>query len=145
MGLLTEQTVAAEVLYYGLWMQDIGASFDDEPAPDAAFGSGGGSRVVIHSGGHTHTARLHAQVWDAEPPAAPGRWEESQQTQIDAPAGELRLRTYGAMTPELIALGEAGRTWNVRIQVSGRAEVKKLAALDVPDGIEQYLLQFWPV
>ncbi|GAA2340255.1 hypothetical protein OKJ48_20525 [Streptomyces kunmingensis] len=144
MGLLAEQTVAAEVMYYGLWMQDIGASFDDEPAPNASFGSASDSRVVMHSGGHTHTASLRAEVWDEEPPAAPRPWEFPEQTQIEAPAGELRLRTYGAMTPELIALGKGGRTWNVRIQVSDREEVEKLAELDVPEGVEQYLVQFWP-
>ncbi|MFJ8955210.1 hypothetical protein ACIRO1_34470 [Streptomyces sp. NPDC102381] len=145
MGLLAEQRLDAEVMFYGLWMQDTGASFDDEPAPDAPFASSAGARVVIHSAGHTHTADLRAEVWDEEPPQPPGEWEESAQTQIDAPAGQLRLWTYAAVSKEDILLGQPGRTWNVRVQARGRREVHALAQLDVPEGVEHYLVQFWPV
>ncbi|PJN06105.1 hypothetical protein CG723_40880 [Streptomyces sp. CB01635] len=144
MGLLATQHLDAEVMFYGLWMEDIGASFDDEPKPDAPFGSSTGGRVVIHSGGHTHTADFCAEVWDEEPPEAPGPWEKVAQTQIDAPAGQVRLWTYAAMTKEDIVLGQPGRTWRVRVHVRGREEVHKLAQLDVPEGIEHYLVQFWP-
>ena len=64
MGPLSEQRLDAEVMFYGLWMQDIGASFADEPAADTPFGSSDGARLVTHSAGHTHTAELAAEVWD---------------------------------------------------------------------------------
>ncbi|MGW7207605.1 MULTISPECIES: hypothetical protein [unclassified Streptomyces] len=145
MGLLARQHLDAEVMFYGLWMEDVGASFDDEPRPDEPFGSSSGGRVVIHSGGHTHTADFCAEVWDEKPPAVPGPWEELTQTQIDAPAGQVRLWTYAGMTKEDIVLGQPGRTWGVRVHVRGRQEVRRLAELDVPEGIEHYLVQFWPV
>ncbi|MET8471987.1 hypothetical protein ABZY90_22010 [Streptomyces sp. NPDC006422] len=145
MGLLTAQRLDAEVMFYGLWMQDIGASFDDEPAADTPFGSSDGARLVIHSAGHTHTADLRAEVRDEEPPAAPGEWDVSADARIDAPEGRLRLWTYAAVSKEDIHLGRPGRTWNVRVRVRGRDEVFALAQHDVPEGVECYLVQFWPV
>lgn len=144
MGRLATQHVSAEVMFYALWMQDVGASFDDEPAPDVSFGTSDRGRVAIPSGGHSHTADFNAEVWDEEPPAAPGPWDEVAQTQIDAPAGDVRLWTYGAMTQPDISLGRSGLMWNVRVHVRGREEVRRLAELDVPEGVEQYLVQFWP-
>jgi hypothetical protein len=46
MGPLATQHLGAEVMFYGLWMEDVGASFDDEPKPDAPFGSSTGGRVA---------------------------------------------------------------------------------------------------
>ncbi|MEB8342571.1 hypothetical protein [Streptomyces endophyticus] len=145
MRLLAEQCLDAEVMFYGLWMQDVGASFDDEPMSDAPFASSAGARVVVHSAGHTHSADFRAEVWDEEPPPAPGSWEETVQTRIDAPAGRLRLWTYAAASREDILLGRPGLTWGVRVQVRGRNEVRALAQLGVPEGVEHYLAQFWPL
>ncbi|MFB6756316.1 hypothetical protein ACFCX6_35965 [Streptomyces sp. NPDC056353] len=144
MGLLTTQQLDAEVCFYGLWMQDSTVSFDDEPAQDAPFGSASGARLVIHSAGHTHTASFRAEVWDEAPPQMSGLWEQQAETRVDVPSGRLQLWTYTAMTMDEIALGMTGRTWHVRVYAKGRDQVRELAQHDVPEGVEQYVVQFWP-
>ncbi|MEU7213874.1 hypothetical protein AB0B06_36470 [Streptomyces sp. NPDC044989] len=144
MGLLTMQHLDAEVCFYGLWMQDAAVSFDDEPAQDAPFGSVSGARLVMHSAGHTHTAGLRAEVWGDVPPQLPGPWEQQAEARVDVPSGRLQLWTYTAMTMDEIALGVTCGTWRVRVYVTGRGRVRELAQHDVPEGVEQYVVQFWP-
>ncbi|MGW0694887.1 MULTISPECIES: hypothetical protein [unclassified Streptomyces] len=49
------------------------------------------------------------------------------------------------VSKEDILLGQPGRAWDVRVQARGTDEVCTLAQLDVPEGVEHYLVQFWPV
>jgi hypothetical protein len=41
-------------------------------------------------------------------------------------------------------LSDAGGSWRVRVYCEGRTEVRRLAREGVPEGIEHYLVQFWP-
>lgn len=144
MGLLTTQQLGAEVCFYGLWTQDPTVRFDDEPAQDGPFGSASGARLVMHSAGHTHTAGFRAEVWDEAPPQMPGLWEQQAEARVDVPSGRLQLWTYTAMTVNEIDLGVTGRTWHVRVYAKGRGQVRELAQHGVPEGVEQYVVQFWP-
>ncbi|MCX3058233.1 hypothetical protein [Streptomyces beihaiensis] len=124
--MLTTQELDAEVCFYGLWMQDAAAdidAFDDEPAQDVPFKTASGTRMVVHSAGHTHTADFRAEVWDEAPPLAPGPWEQQAEARIDAPSGQPQLWTYTDMTMEGIEPGSAGRTWHVRVYAKGRHRV----------------------
>ena len=45
---------------------------------------------------------------------------------------------------ELVDLGRAETSWRVRVDCAGREEVARLSVSEVPEGVEQYLAQFWP-
>lgn len=43
-----------------------------------------------------------------------------------------------------LRLSGVGGTWKARVYCAGREEVRRLAQEGVPEGIEEYLVQFWP-
>ncbi|MFI2740955.1 hypothetical protein [Streptomyces sp. NPDC018711] len=104
-------------------------------------------RVDIESAAHTHTAVMTAQVWDAEPPVDDTRaWEEQAETTLRCQTGSLQVWgvTCGPVAQE-IELGTPGTEWNVRVLSTGRAAAAKAVEEEgVAEGIETYLVQFWP-
>ncbi|MGW2233371.1 hypothetical protein [Streptomyces sp. NPDC001759] len=150
--LIRQQELDVEVDFYGFALQDV----DDTQVPveypegreaDSAFLTAREGRLDIKSAGHTHTATLSAEVWDGEPPAAAdrGSWEEQGEAQFRSPSGELAVWTVtGGPMDTYLSLSETGGSWRVRVYCEGRAEVRRLAWEGVPEGIEHYLVQFWP-
>ncbi|GAA2644174.1 hypothetical protein GCM10010307_48290 [Streptomyces vastus] len=150
--LIQQQELDVEVDFYGFALQDL----DDTQVPleypegreaGGAFLTVHEGRLDIESAGHTHTAALTAEVWDAEPPAADGRgaWEERAEARLHCPSGELAL--WGVATGPMDAsvhLSDTDGMWQVRVYCEGRREVQRLAQEGVPEGIERYLVQFWP-
>ncbi|AZM57055.1 hypothetical protein DMA15_34530 [Streptomyces sp. WAC 01529] len=148
--LLSREEVPVEVDFYGFALQD----FDDAQVP-SLFPEGWEQgpyltslpgRLDFTSGGHTHTATLVIEVWDTEPSAPSGNWEESALGEITCTSGKLEARgVAGGPMPEPITLSESGAgIWKVRAVSSGREEVKTKAHHGVPEGVERYVLQFWP-
>ncbi|MFJ7496730.1 hypothetical protein ACIQZB_37330, partial [Streptomyces sp. NPDC097727] len=97
-------------------------------------------------GPHTHTADLTVEVWD-EPPSTEvaGDWEADAQVVIVSLSGTLDVwGVTGGDAGESVSLGRPG-VWQVRLRCAGRAAVAEQSQNGVPEGVEQYFAQFWPV
>ncbi|MEU5919755.1 hypothetical protein [Streptomyces sp. NPDC047141] len=150
-ALVGEQVLEPEVDFYGLCLQDADLSLVPDPYPAVRLMEGFvhamPGRVDIESAAHTHTAVMTAQVWDAETPADATRvWGEQAEITVRCRTGNLQVWgvTCGPIAQE-IELGSPDTEWNVRVSSAGRAEAAK--AVDdegVAEGIETYLVQFWP-
>ncbi|MFJ9721645.1 hypothetical protein ACIRP3_02755 [Streptomyces sp. NPDC101209] len=150
--LIRQQELDVEVDFYGFALQDV----DDNQVPlqypegreaDGAFLTAREGRLDIESAGHTHTATVSAEVWDGEPAAADdrGQWEEGGEARIHSPSGELAVwAVTGGPMDTCLKLADGGGSWLVRVYCEGRAEVRRLAQQGVPEGVEHYLVQFWP-
>ncbi|MEU5160917.1 hypothetical protein AB0G74_15100 [Streptomyces sp. NPDC020875] len=102
-------------------------------------------RVDLESAGHTHEAVMDVEVWNGEPPGeAPGEWDVIADTRLYSLSGELDVWGMTGPIEETVLLGREGVYWRVRVRCAGRAEVARLAALGVPEGVERWLVQFWP-
>lgn len=148
--LISREEVPVEVDFYGLYLQDWDDSQVPVPFPKGweagPFLQARSGRLDITSGGHTHTAGLTVEVWDAEPSAPSGDWEETALTEISNTSGQLEVGgvTCGPM-PDPIQLSDHACTWNVRVSCKGRAEVAEQARRGIPEGVvERYVFQFWP-
>ncbi|WP_189135308.1 hypothetical protein [Wenjunlia tyrosinilytica] len=140
--------------YYALCLEEADDELVPVPWPDDWEGVGGGGpfltarecRLDIVSGGHTHTARVEAEIWDAQPdPDVSTLWEAQAEAEIFCPSGELTLSGLTRPMQKVLHLGTPGRRWGVRVHCAGRENVHWEAQLDVPRGVEQYLVQFWPL
>ncbi|MVO87780.1 hypothetical protein GPA10_24215 [Streptomyces sp. p1417] len=148
--LISREEVSVEVDFYGIYLQDWDDSQVPVPFPEGweagPFLRARPGRLDITSAGHTHTAALTVEVWDAEPPAPSGDWEESERAEILSISGELEVGgVAGGPMPEPIRLSGRECNWSVRVACSGRSEVAEKARQGVPEGVvERYVLQFWP-
>lgn len=146
--LIRRQEVVVEV-DYGAWaLQD----WDDTQVPvrfpegfeRGVFLSARPGRLDFTSAGHTHTAGLTVEVWDGEPDIPAGEWEETAEASLHCSSGKLRARSMaGGPMPGSIELSDGPGTWRVRVVSTGRGRVAELAARGVPEGVEQYITQFW--
>ncbi|MER5260364.1 hypothetical protein ACIGXX_17895 [Streptomyces sp. NPDC055243] len=130
-----------------LWLQEADEGVIDD-WPDGADGlvSAQHGRVDIKSGGHTHTAVFTIEVWDSPPePDRTTSWEATGEAELDSVTGQLQFHTAGGPDENEIDLGIANRRWRLRAHVVGQEEVTALAEQGVPEGVERFLLQFWPV
>lgn len=110
-----------------------------------AFLSTHPGRLDFSSAGHTHTASLITEVWDAKPPVPPGDWEENAEASIFTSSGKLRAwAVAGGPMPDKVELVDGPGTWGVRVVCTGRSEVADQATREVLHGVEQYKAQFWP-
>lgn len=50
----------------------------------------------------------------------------------------------GGPMPAYVQLSDHSAGWRVRAHCRGRDEVRRLAREGVPEGVERYLVQFWP-
>lgn len=152
MGIVSRQTLAVEVEFFGFSLQErdeaaVPVLFPEgwDPGASSGFLTSQQGRLDVESAGHTHTARLEVEVWDSEPPAdVEGEWEADEQAEVDSPSGVLDVcAVTGGLAGESVVLAGAG-VWRVRLLVSGRAAVAEEATHGVPDGVERYLARFWP-
>ncbi|MFH9069719.1 hypothetical protein [Streptomyces alboflavus] len=147
--LISREEVPVEVDYYGLALEDWDDSQVPVPFPEGweagPFLQARTGRLDFTSAGHTHTATMTIEVWDQEPAAPPGDWEESALAQITSTSGQLRASAV-ASGPMLdpIHLSDGAGSWTVRAVCRGRADVEVQARDEAVEGVEQYLLQFWP-
>ncbi|MGP8303990.1 hypothetical protein ACTPOK_39955 [Streptomyces inhibens] len=147
--LLSRQELEVGVEFYSFALQEADDSLVPTPFPeDSASGdflSFYDRRIDIESGGHTHTALLTVEVWDSVPPnEASGDWEAEGEGEIESPTGELAICEMMGNSGTYVELGRPQTLWKTRIRCSGRDAVYRLAQVDVPSGIERYLVQFWP-
>ncbi|MEV4738634.1 hypothetical protein [Streptomyces sp. NPDC049555] len=102
-------------------------------------------RLDFGSAGHTHTAFLRAEVWGQRPGVDnQPRWDEVAYADVETVTGRFGIWAIGR-APDVIDLGAPG-VWSVRATARGRDRVRQLTSDVGPvRGIEQWLLQFWPV
>ena len=149
--LVSRQDLDVDVDFYGWCLQDV----DDSMVP-VSFPEGfeGGAFLTAHEGrldftsaGHTHTAALAAEVWDGAP-AAEGRgdgWDEVAEGRISCSSGQLAVwAVAGGPMQTYVQLPDHSAGWRVRAHCRGREAVRQLAPEGVPEGVERYLVQFWP-
>ncbi|MFJ7905329.1 hypothetical protein ACIQ6V_33490 [Streptomyces sp. NPDC096198] len=94
--LVRRQRVSAYVGYCAFGLQesddaDLPVPFPDDFHRDVFLGTHPG-RLDITSGGHTHTATVDAEVWDAAPPLQdPADWDEQAEAAIESTSGQLAV------------------------------------------------------
>ncbi|OEJ36154.1 hypothetical protein AR457_33685 [Streptomyces agglomeratus] len=145
------QRVNAYLGYFAFGLQDsddaaLPVPFPDDFARGVFVGSHPG-RLDITSGGHTHTATVDVEVWDAAPPPQdPAGWDEQAEADLESTSGQLVVWSmHTGRTDDVITLAESGGSWQVRVSCSGRAEAAALSEGEGTGvGVERYLLQFWP-
>ncbi|MCQ4043784.1 hypothetical protein ACFOSC_26430 [Streptantibioticus rubrisoli] len=148
--LRSKQEFEVGVEFYSFALQEADDSLVPVAYPERAsdadeFVSFFQGRVDIRSGGHTHTATLAAEVWDAAPPEDHSRdWEVKGEGEIASQTGELSICEMGGSPGNYIQLGETETRWKLRVYCSGRTAVRDLAQVEVPSYVEHYLVQLWP-
>lgn len=147
--LVKRQELPVEVDFHGWALQD----WDDAQVPSTfpdgfdgeSFLTPFPGRLDFSSAGHTHTAHLTVEVWDDQPPQPEGNWEETAESDITCASGRLRAwAVAGGPMPEIIELSDQSGRWAVRAACTGRQEVAELTQSSVPEGVERYIVQFWP-
>ncbi|MFF9778520.1 hypothetical protein ACF1HJ_33330 [Streptomyces sp. NPDC013978] len=149
--MVREQELEPEVDFYGMSLQDEESAQVAYPGgrvmDEGVFVTAHPGRVDIESAGHTHTPAMTAQVWDGEPPVDTSRvWDQRADTIVRSATGTLGVWAvaYGPIE-DVIELGASGREWRVRVYCSGREEVARVVEEEgIAEGVERYLLQFWP-
>ncbi|MFD9904496.1 hypothetical protein [Streptomyces sp. NPDC059063] len=147
--LISREEVPVEVDFYGLALEDWDDSQVPIPFPEdweqGPFLTAHPGRLSFTSAGHTHTASVTIEVWGQEPAAPPGDWEESALTEIACSSGKLQARGLaGGPMPDPIHLSDEAGTWTVRAVCRGRTDVEVQSRDEAVEGVEQYVLQFWP-
>ncbi|MFF3689738.1 hypothetical protein [Streptomyces sp. NPDC002187] len=150
--LVAREEVQVSVEFHAFALQEeddmqVAAPFPEERAedPGAAFLTAYDKRLDFESAGHTHGATLTAEMWSGEPSVSVGEaWEAQGEAEIFSTTGNLSVETMSGVGEGRVELGRPDTLWKVRAYSSGRAEVARLAAVDVPEGVERYLVQFWP-
>ncbi|WP_405691235.1 hypothetical protein [Streptomyces sp. NBC_00057] len=150
--LVTREEVRVSVEFHAFALQEendmeVPAPFPEERAedPGADFLTAYDMRLDFESAGHTHEAALTAEVWSSEPSVTGDEpWEAQGEAEIFSTTGNLSVETMSGVGEGRVELGRPDTLWKVRAYCSGRAEAARLAAVDVPVGVERYLVQFWP-
>ncbi|MFD4635433.1 hypothetical protein ACFVYR_37765 [Streptomyces sp. NPDC058284] len=148
MVLMSREQFPVFIEFYALWLQEARAEMvDEEPdGPEQQLVTSHHGRVDIRSAGHTHEAAFTVEVWDAPPePDRTVVWEAVGEGELDSATGQLQIYSYGGPSKHEISLGMAGQRWRLRVHVVGQEAVAELAEEDAPEGVECFLLQFWPV
>lgn len=149
--LVRRQRVSALVGFHAFGLQesddaDLPAPFPDDFHRRSFLGAHPG-RLDITSGGHTHTAAVDVEVWDAAPPPHdPGGWDEQAEAGFESSSGQVAVWSmHAGRTDEVITLADGGGSWRVRVGCVGRAAAAALSEGEgTGAGVERYLVQFWP-
>lgn len=104
-------------------------------------------RLDIHSAGYTHTASVTVEVWDGRPPEQdPSGWDERAEADFESSSGEVAVWSMGlGRADDVITLADSGGSWRVRVHCAGRSAAAALSEQEgTGEGVERYLVQFWP-
>jgi hypothetical protein len=103
---------------------------------------GGAGGLLLHSAGNDHDPTVRVELWDAEPPAAPGEWDRVVTVACDL-ADQVRLQSVtAAMAPEVLTLAQPG-PHHARVHEGGRAATAELDEGTFAEGVERWLIQLW--
>ncbi|MEV4599856.1 hypothetical protein AB0K15_20960 [Amycolatopsis sp. NPDC049253] len=104
---------------------------------------GGAGGLMLHSAGNAHDPAVRVELWDTEPPAAHGEWDQVVTVACDL-ADQVRLQSVtAAMSPDVLTLGRPG-PHHARVHGGGRAATAKLDEGTFAEGVERWLIQLWP-
>ncbi|MFF0203352.1 hypothetical protein [Streptomyces sp. NPDC005017] len=150
--LVKRETVEVMVSFYGFALQEEDDTQVPVPFPGARdesrqrpFLSVFDKRLDFESAGHTHEATLVFELWTAEPPLDDTEcWEAEGEAGIHSTSGALTVETMSGAGGGRVELGVADSSWSVRAYRWGRAEVARRAPVEVPEGVEHYLVRLWP-
>lgn len=113
--------------------------------------------AVLLSAAQEHDAGLRFEIWSSAPPPNTSReWEMQEEGRLEMTVDELAFGgpTTG-MTSDPIKLPAAG-TYAIRVYCAGREavhaaeeatqdpDIEDEADLEMPEGLEQWLVQLWP-
>lgn len=143
-----------EVLYSHFYIQDTGGAWLDDaslpqPAPpeDGDLVLAGPDWISILSGAQDHVAGIQLEVWEREPPPQPADWEVSADFELTCSTGTVvPVAVMMGPSEEEVTVGLPG-VYHGRMYSRGRGLARDalLAADSIPDGTEEYVVQFWGV
>lgn len=144
--LVSGEDLPVRVTFHGWSIQESDESVVPVPYPDEGgepgFLRAFPGRVDIRSAGHTHTAAVRVECFNAPVEAPAGEWDISEEAEFISSSGEVAVWSDGR--DEEFTLPEPGR-WRLRVLCAGRQEVERLTRdIGVAHRVERYLLQFWP-
>ncbi|MCC9706028.1 hypothetical protein E4N62_12630 [Streptomyces sp. MNU76] len=149
--LVRQQHVDAYVGFHAFGLQESDDADLPVPFPDdfdfGAFLGTHPGRLDITSGGHTHTATVTVEVWDAAPARQdPADWDAQAEADFTSSSGEVAVWSmHTGRADDVIMLSDSGGSWRVRVHCAGRAAAAALAEGEgTGHGVERYLVQFWP-
>jgi len=120
------------------------------PRPGTAptpFLEAASSTVGVHSRATDHYAAVRLEAWTHEPPAPPEAWDVAREVTLVAPSGQVTLwQLMGgrSASDRDFTLGRPGR-YRLRAHGRGRTAAQALGPVTWLHGVEQYLIQFWPI
>jgi hypothetical protein len=103
------------------------------------------NRVDVRSVGEDHVAAVRLECWDSAPTAPDGDWDDHEEVRLPLTSGEIRLWALtDGPSPQAFRAGPPGHIYAVHVWVGGRGKVLDLQheGKEIPDGTEQYVLQF---
>jgi hypothetical protein len=111
------------------------------------FVQAGVTDAICISEDSRHVASVRLEVWPDEPPDLDESWEQRRTVSLVRGSGPVYL-----VGMDGTSLGEtpmdvpAGETVSVRVACRGREQIRalRIEQREVPDGTEQWLIQFWP-
>ncbi len=140
-----------EVLYSHFYLQDTGGAWLDDdsrpqpgPPEDDELVRTGPDWVSILSGAQDHVAGIQLETWEREPPRQED-WEVSADFELTCTTGNIvPVAVMMGPSEKEVALGPSG-TYRGRIYSRGRGLARDalLSADSIPDGTEEFLVQFW--
>lgn len=149
--LVRKQQVKADVAYHAFGLQESDDGDLPVPFPDdfeqGVFLNAFPGRLDIYSAGHTHTASVAVEVWDGPPLAQDAaQWDEWAEADFESTSGEVAVWSMSlGRADDVITLAGSGGSWRVRVSCTGRAAAAALSEDEgTGDGVEEYLVQFWP-
>lgn len=95
-----------------------------------------------------HYPWVRLEAWEQEAPPVRGIWDETCEVSFTSTSGRICLYVLaGEVSRHVFTLGPAGRAYHLRAFRRERQEERNAARKEsgIPQGTEQYLLQFWPV
>lgn len=121
------------------------ASFDASTDRDRTIRPGPGG-VVLTSGGNDFYPAVTVEAWSGPPPPLDGEWDVVEEARFTAPSGTVQVRDLqNAPAGPVLELGPPG-SFRVRACSRGRAAAAARIGEDLYyEGVEEWLLQVWPV
>jgi len=103
--------------------------------------------VALHSAGNQHYANVELEISAAHAADPAGDWDEQAEVEVEFPNRRLQFWTVTAgPDSSMYELPEA-KQYRMRIFSRGRAELVAALPLvddELPDGIEEWLIQVFP-
>ncbi len=146
-----DDTILVERHLFGLMDLDVDSCPNPWPQgpmpPDVAVWAQP-NRVDFRSVGEDHVASVRFEAWDEEPDEPDGEWTDRDDVTVPLSSGKVKLwaLTDGPSAHSFRA-GPPGQLYALRVWSRGQDEMLTLVheGLEIPDGTEQYVLQFRPI